>query len=150
MKKIKINKALIASLITSSLIVSSLAVNQTIAWSAYSIASLTSSNTYSEEVELNSAPEYSEKIMKMKSKYYDIFSYKIANSLKSQSTENLEKIIDKIDKAIKNAKENAKISMEKQEKILAQLLALKEIIEKALNESYEYSIDIDLEELLKV
>lgn len=154
MKKIQVNSILLTILIALSLLVSVININQQIAFNNDSknknnLQYLSSAMTYSEEVELNSAPEYSENIEKMKSKYYDIFLYKLNDLLKNKSTDSLEKIIDKIDKAIENIKWNDKVSLEKQEKILAQLLALKELIEKALNEAYEYSIDIDLDELLK-
>ncbi len=154
MKKIQVNSILLTILIALSLLVSVININQQIAFNNDSknknnLQYLSSAMTYSEEVELNSAPEYSENIEKMKSKYYDIFLYKLNDLLKNKSTDSLEKIIDKIDKAIENIKWNDKVSLEKQEKILAQLLALKELIEKDLNEAYEYSIDIDLDELLK-
>lgn len=156
MNKVKIHKALVASLITCSLAITSLAIQQALASNNYNYQTNSWyvdeiwAATYSDEVELTSAPEYSEKTMRLKWEYLNIFREKLWDRIKSIDSEKLKLISEKIDKIIETTKENPRLSVEKQEKILAQLLALKQIIETEIDYDEQYSIDIDLEELFKV
>jgi len=59
-------------------------------------------------------------------------------------------ISERIENKLEIIKETDKVSEEKKEKIIAQLLSLLELINERLNEDDEYSIDINLEELFKV
>ena len=156
MKKVKINKALISSLIVTSLLMTSITIQQSIASDGYvgswstDIVELTDSDTYSEEVDLTSAPEYSENIVKMKSKYENIFEDKLKEKLKNTKNEHLDTFIERIDELIEKIKEKESMNLEEKEKILAQLLALKKVIQDIAEDNIEYSIDIDLEEILKI
>lgn len=108
-----------------------------------------SDDLYSDEVELNSAPEYSDKIMEMKNKYEEKFNSVIWNKLDNLTDDKLQLIIDKIDSLLKNTNNNKKIWLVKKDKIISQLLALKDIIFSKMSLE-EYSIDIDLENILEI
>jgi hypothetical protein len=152
-RKTKINTALLASLIISSLLIATQTITQTIASNqntqSYNLVSLTT-KTYSDEVELNSAEEYSYQVRHKQKIYKVIFKKRLEYKIKRMDNTKLKKIIVKIDKYLEIFKEKENINENKRIKILAQLLALKEIIEEKINNSEEYSIDIDLEEILNV
>jgi hypothetical protein len=154
-RKTKINTAVLASLIISSLLVTTQAVTQTIASSgqekspSYNLVSLTT-KTYSDEVDLNSASEYSPEVMKKQKIYKKILKEKLEKRLEKVNSNKLEKIIDKIDKYLEIYQDKDNIDESKRTKILAQLLALKEVIQERLENSKEYSIEINLDEILNV
>lgn len=120
-------------------------------WSDYkdSRVLVSEDDVYSDEVEFNSAPEYSEKIMKMKVSYEKKLIKIIWNKLMNVSDEKLEKVILKIDTILDTIEKKKNISKTKKDQIIAQLLALKDIIYETINDKY-YSIDIDLDNILGV
>ena len=153
-RKTKINTAVLASLIISSLLVTTQAVTQTIASSqqessSYSLVSLTT-KTYSDEVELSSASEYSPEVIKKQKVYKKILKEKLKKKLKNIDNVKLEKVIEKIDKYLEIFQDKDDINEEKRTKILAQLLALKEVLQEKIESTEEYSIEIDLDDLFNV
>jgi len=100
MTHIKINKALWASLIVASLMICSISIHQTLTWtnSSYATNSYSKSqNTYSDEVSLEAAPEYSGEIMEYKEKYIEIYRKVLWDKLDTMSLEKLELINDRLD-----------------------------------------------------
>ena len=148
-KNIKINKHLFSTLLLSSLtlvtIISykTLNINKVVAdKETYEV------NYYSDEIELNSASKYNPNIIKEKEKYKKIFKEKLANKLEKISIENLEKLNERIEKIIEKTIENEKMTDEKKEKLIWQLLALKEVINIEIEVRNELMINLD--ELLKI
>ena len=66
------------------------------------------------------------------------------------SIDKLEVISGRLELAIEKIKESNTLELEKKEKKLAQLLALLDIIQNILEEKSEFSVDIDIENLLKI
>ena len=64
--------------------------------------------------------------------------------------EKLEKVSDRINKALERVEENEKMNSDKKDKVISQLLALLEIINEKIEYNEEYSVEIDLEALLSV
>ena len=158
-KQVKVNKSLIVTLLTLSMIMTWVTFQQTLAEAIENQTWAIDNNqiqynkilkAYSDEAELNSAPEYSEKILEKKEKYKTIFKEALWDKLKKISSDNLKMISERIENKLEIIKETDKVSEEKKEKIIAQLLSLLELINERLNEDDEYSIDINLEELFKV
>jgi len=155
-RKTKINTAVLASLIISSLVVTTQAITQTIASSgleknaSYNNLTLNKTRTYSDEVDLNSASEYSPDIMKKQKIFKKILKERLEKRLKNIDNEKLEIVIQKIDKYLEIFQNKDNINEEKRTKIIAQLLALKEIIQEKINNSKKYSIEINLDEILNV
>jgi hypothetical protein len=115
-------------------------------------------NTYSEEVdliseeemELNSAPKYSDNIREKKVIFKKQFNKHFSKKLDKLSNEKLEKVAERISIVLDKIENNEKMSLEKKEKIMSQLLALLEVITEKIEYNEEYSLEIDLEELFSV
>ena len=154
-KKIKINAALVVTLTWLSLLMAGVNFHQTIAGMNYSSSENNNNHyvsilkTYSDEVELNSAPEYSKKVIEMKWEYKTKFNKVLWDRLSKVSNSKLEIVYDRIEEKLEEIKSSETIDKERKDKIIAQLLALREIIAQEI-ENEELSIDIDLEEILKL
>jgi len=115
-------------------------------------------NTYSKEVdilsedelELNSAPAYSNNIREKKAMFKKKFNKHFSKKIDELSNEKLLKVADKIDSVLEKIENNDKMSQEKKEKIISQLLALLDIITEKIEYNEEFSLEIDLEELFSV
>lgn len=144
MKHNKINKALVGALCISSLIVCSMSLQQTLAgnYSFGGTSTFTQKEVsyYSGEPELNSATEkYSENTLKKKKVFKRLFNTHLENKLEKISTEKLEKLSDLLDDKLNTIKDETK---------LAQILALKEVIDDELELRDEYELDGELLQLL--
>jgi biopolymer transport protein ExbB/TolQ len=156
MSHVKIHKHHFWTLIFSCLLFVWVTIHQTLADNNYSTWSTAS--TYSEEVnivdeaelELNSAAEYSENVREKKAVFKEKFNKLLSKKLDKLSNEKLEKVADRIDRALERVEENEKLNLDKKEKIISQLLALLEVIEEKIEHNDEFSLEIDLEELLSV
>jgi len=115
-------------------------------------------NTYSEEVkiineeelELNSADKYSDKVREKKAIFKEKFNKLLSKKLDKVSNDKLEKISERISKALERVEENEKMDSDKKDKTISQLLALLEVINEKIEYNEEFSVEIDLEELLSV
>lgn len=163
MSHVKIHKHHFYTLIFSCLLFVWVTLHQTLADNDYTTVSwftttTTYEDTYSEEVdivteeemELNSANKYSDKILEKKEIFKEKFTKLLWKRLSKLPEEKLEKIIDRIDSRIDSIQKNDKISEEKREKIISQLLALLELFEDQLEYNEEFSLEIDLEEILSI
>lgn len=83
-------------------------------------------------------------------KYKDSFISRLKNALDKIPDDKLEKVLAKIDAAMEKYEENEKITEERKDKIMSQLIALKEIIEEKIEERDTEEDGLDLEELLSV
>ncbi len=143
-KNIKINRHLFSTLLLSSLtlvtIISykTLNINKVVAdKETYEVS------YYSDEVELNSASKYNPNIIKEKEKYKKVFKEKLANKLEKVSIEKLKKLNERIEKIIDKTMENENISDNKKEKLVGQLLALKEVIQIEIDIRNDLMINLD-------
>ena len=156
MSHVKIHKHHFWTLIFSCLLFIWVSIHQTLADSNYSTWSTT--DTYSkevyivedEEVELNSAPQYSENIREKKALFKEKFDKLLSKKLDTFSNEKLEKVEERINNALLNLEKNEKLAINKKEKIISQLLALLEVIKEKIEYNEEFSLEIDLEKLLSV
>jgi hypothetical protein len=99
-------------------------------------------------MELNSAPKYSDNIREKKVIFKKKFNKHFSKKLDKLSNEKLVKVADRISIFLEEIEDNEKISLEKKEKIISQLLALLEVITEKIEYNEEFSLEIDLEELL--
>lgn len=156
MSHVKIHKHHFWTLIFSCLLFVWVTIHQTLADNDYTTGS--TNPTYSQEVnlvdeeelELHSAPEYSENIREKKDVFKEKFNKLLSKKLDKLSNEKLEKVADRIDRALERVEENEKLDLNKKEKIMSQLLALLEVIEEKIEHNEEFSLEIDLDELLSV
>jgi hypothetical protein len=103
-----------------------------------------------DELELNSAPAYSNNIREKKAMFKKKFNKHFSKKIDELSNEKLLKVADKIDSVLEKIENNDKMSQEKKEKIISQLLALLDIITEKIEYNEEFSLEIDLEELFSV
>lgn len=104
---------------------------------------------YSDEIKFNSAKEYSDNIIFLKSKYENNINSIIWDKLLNISDYKLNKVIYKIDILLDDLEKLQNLNKSTLESKIAQLLAIKSIIQDALD-NREYSIDINLNTILKI
>lgn len=100
-------------------------------------------NTYSDEVELNSASKYNKNITTIKNKYKKIFEKKLWEKLGKMKTKTLEKLNERIEEIIKKVEVNKYMDDDKKEKTLWQYIALMEVIEEEIEIRNDLMIDLD-------
>lgn len=155
MSHVKIHKHHFWTLIFSCLLFVGVTIHQSLADNNYSSHS---GSTYSqeaniiddEELELNSADKYSDKVREKKVVFKEKFNKLLSKKLDKIPAEKLEKVSERINKALERVEENEKMNSDKKDKVISQLLALLEIIEEKIEYNEEFSLEIDLEELLSV
>lgn len=140
----KINKALVAALCVWSLIICSMSLQQTLAWNlAFGGTSTFTQKElvfYSSEVNLHAASsEYSAEVEKKKTVFKKLFQKHLSEKLANISSEKLESLSEILETKLNSIKSDKKI---------AQVLALKEIIDEELELRNEYELDTELLQLL--
>lgn len=141
MKHSKMNKSLVAALCTASLIVCSMFLQQTMAWDsiAYKAGLNAGEKSFSQEVDLDlrSAEEerFGKKIIERKTKFKKIFHKHLESRLSKVSDEKLVKMVETLDTYLNKVKD---------EKKLAQILALKELFSEEIDFRAEYELDEEL------
>jgi len=93
--------------------------------------------------------EYRWKRDELVQKYKKKFVSKLSSKITKLSTKKLEKVNWKIDKMIDKFEANTKISDSKKDKILAQLISLKELITEELDNREVINDEIDLDKLFQ-
>ena len=155
MSHVKIHKHHFWTLIFSCLLFVWVTIHQSLADNNYSTQS---GSTYSQEVniideeelELKSADIYSDKVREKKAVFKEKFNKLLSKKLDKIPSEKLEKVSERINKALERVEVNEKMDSDKKDKITSQLLALLEIIEEKIEYNEEFSLEIDLEELLSI
>lgn len=80
--------------------------------------------------------------------YKEAYFSKLATVVPKLATEKLEKLSTKVDTMIEKVEANTKLSQDKKDKLVAQLVSLKEIIDEELETRDILDEDLDLEEII--
>jgi len=96
---------------------------------------------------LNTRKEYIDVKVALIEEYKEKFMNRLKTMLDNIAPKKLEKVIARIDKLEENIRNNEKLTDEKREKLLAQIVALREIIENKMDEYQIGNEEIDLEAL---
>jgi hypothetical protein len=93
---------------------------------------------------LDTRKEWREAKAELIEKYKTAFMNKLKSKLDTISAEKLEKVLTKVNAMIEKTLNNNKLSQTSKEKIIAQLEALKEILENKIDETTIINDEIDL------
>ncbi len=96
---------------------------------------------------LDTRKEWREERAELIEKYKTAFMNKLKSKLDTISAEKLEKILVKVNTMIQTTTNNKKLTQASKDKILAQLEALKEILENKIDETTIINDEVDLEAL---